>query len=125
MEDMAARIQEILSDKESMKQLNELAQMFSSDSNEGDGSGQTSEEKRESGSENENGMPDFDFSKLMLLQNIMGNAGSDKTSQFLVALKPLLKEERQERVDRAVKMLKLFAVWEILKESGIMNDFFQ
>lgn len=120
MEDMSAKIQEILSDKESMKQLNELAQMFSSAEN------NTSEETDNSACQSENssgGMPDFDFSILFKLQDIMNKTSDDKAAGFLLALKPLLKEERQQKVENAVKMLKLFAVWEILKDSGILKDF--
>ena len=47
-----------------------------------------------------------------------------KNTQLLLALKPLLKEERQERVDKAVKMMKLYAVWTIVKESGMLKDMF-
>ena len=42
----------------------------------------------------------------------------------LLALKPLLREERQSKVDKAVKMLKLFTVWTVLKDSGLLNDLF-
>ncbi|MBQ3567288.1 MAG: hypothetical protein IJA12_08940 [Oscillospiraceae bacterium] len=118
MEDMSAKIQEILSDKESMKQLSELAQMFSS-------SEETKESDCKNQSEQGSFMPDFDISMIMKLQDIMSRTQDDKTSGFLIALKPLLKEERRGRVDKAVKMLRLFSVWEILKESGLMNDFFR
>ncbi len=119
MEDMSAKIQEILSDKESMKQLNELAQMFSSTEN-----SNVEPEKSDGQSENTaGGMPDFDFSMLFKLQNIMNKTSDDKAACFLLALKPLLKEEKQKKVENAVKMLKLFAVWEILKDSGILKDF--
>lgn len=119
MEDMAAKIQEILSDEESMKQLGELAQMFSSSEN---------EEKNDSANENcsapqDNIFADFDISKLLKLQSIMSKTNNDETAGLLIALKPLLKEERRQKVDKAVKILRLFAVWDILKDSGLMNDF--
>lgn len=119
MDDMSAKIQEILSDKESMKQLSELAQMFSSSSEE------TGKSEPEPKPEQSSPMPDFDISMFMKLSDIMGKTQDDKTSGLLVALKPLLKEERRERVDRAVKFLRLFQIWEVLKESGLMNDFFK
>jgi hypothetical protein len=120
MEDMAAKIQDILSDEESMKQLSELAQMFSSDEN---NECNESETTRNSSQSQENIFPDFDISMLMKLQGIMGKTNNDETTGLLLALKPLLKEERQHKVDKAVKILRLLAVWDILKDSGLMNDF--
>ena len=132
MDDMTAKIKEILSDKESMKQLNELAQMFAS-SNESqddvscnDNNSSASFSASDSASETGNNsfeMPDFDISKLMKIQEVMSKTENDKNADLLVALKPLLKKERQERVDKAVKILKLLAVWNVLKESGLLNDF--
>ena len=46
----------------------------------------------------------------------------DSNTQLLMALRPHLKVERQERVDRAVKLMKLIAVWNAAKESGLLND---
>lgn len=121
MEDMTAKIQEILSDKESMQQLNELAQMFASSENSGDQPKETQKTEKS----DQNGMLDFDFSMIFKLQDIMSKTADDKTSGFLLALKPLLKEEKQQKVDKAVKILRIFAVWEILKDSGLLNDFLQ
>ncbi len=115
MEDMTAKIQEILSDEESMKQLNELAQMFSSS--------EKNNEQKSGCSASLSSMPDI--SMFLKLQDIMNRKTDDKTAGFLMALKPLLKEEKQRRVDKAVKMMKVFEIWEILKESGLVNDFFQ
>lgn len=118
MDDMASKIQEVLSDKESMKQLQELAQMFSSSEEE-----KSEDNSHSTDSQQDNIFPDFDISMLMKLQGIMGQTQNDNTAGLLIALKPLLKEERQHKVDKAVKILRLLAVWDILKESGLMNDF--
>ena len=80
------KFREVLSDEESMKQLGELAQMFSS-SDAGESSSEQEEQPESDGGNN------------------------------------LLKEERQAKVDKAVKMLKLFAVWSVLKDSGLLKDF--
>ncbi|MGN0613264.1 MAG: hypothetical protein ACI4JB_05120 [Porcipelethomonas sp.] len=124
MEDMTEKIKEILSDKESMKQIQELAQMFTSETG-----GSTAEDTCKANNEEpqasqSGGSPDFDISKLFQLQSIMNSAQGDKTTDFLLALKPLLKEERQERVDRAVKILRLLTIWGVLRESGMLSDFF-
>ena len=124
MDDLMGKIQEVLSDEESMKQLSELASsLFSSAEGEvaGEESESVGEEKKEDDS---GGGMDFDFSKLLMMGQVMSSVSGDKNAELLIALKPLLKEERQAKVDKAVKMLKLFAVFSVLKESGMLNDLF-
>ena len=64
----------------------------------------------------------FNIGSMMAIMSLLGSAENDKNSELLLALKPLLKEERQAKVDKAVKMLKLYSVWTILKDSGMLND---
>lgn len=124
MDDLMGKIQEVLSDEESMKQLTELASSLFS-SSEGEGAGEESESVKEDKKEEDSGGGmDFDFSKLLMMGQIMNSVSNDKNAELLIALKPLLKEERQAKVDKAVKMLKLFAVFNVLKESGMLNDIF-
>ncbi len=118
MEDMTAKIQELLSDEESMKQINELAQMFtsSSENNSAEDSG------ADSSGDSLSALP-IDMEKLMMIQNLTKGADGGKGAALLLALKPFLKEERRERVDKAVRILKLLAVGEMMKESGLLGDF--
>ena len=53
----------------------------------------------------------------------MGSAKEDSDAALLLALKPHLREERQKKVEKAVKMLKLLSIWSMLKESGMLKDF--
>lgn len=46
---------------------------------------------------------------------------SDKNVELLLALKPLLKEENQAKIDRLIKIFKFFAVYPALKESGLLG----
>lgn len=124
MDDLMGKIQEVLSDEESMKQLTELASSLFS-SSEGEGAGEESDSVKEDKKEEDSGGgTDFDFSKLLMMGQVMNSVSNDKNAELLIALKPLLKEERQAKVDKAVKMLKLFAVFNVLKESGMLNDIF-
>ena len=57
------------------------------------------------------------------LQKMMsGLKAHDKNTDFILALKPLLRPERQAKADQAVKLMKLISLFPILKESGILND---
>lgn len=124
-DDMMGKIQEMLSDEESMKQLSELAKMFSSSENDNNNQNkEMAEEKSESAfPSGDFGLGDIDITKLFKVQEIMSKASNDKSAELLLALKPLLREERRAKVDKAVKILKLFAVWTVLKDSGLLSDF--
>lgn len=124
-DDIMGKIQEMLSDEESMKQLSELAKMFSSSENDNNNQNkEMAEEKSEAAfPSGDFGLGDIDITKLFKVQEIMSKASNDKSAELLLALKPLLREERQAKVDKAVKVLKLFAVWTVLKDSGLLSDF--
>ncbi len=118
MDDMINKIQEILNDEESMNQIKKLSEMLASQNP--DGMPDLSSMSGGNNSENE-GAP-FDFSKIMVLQEILAEANNkDKNSEFLYALKPLLKSESQVKVDKIVKLLKLMAMWPLIKDSGILG----
>lgn len=116
MDDTMEKIGKILSDEESMKQLSELAQILMNEN-------KSSENiQEENNCDNKNN--DFpDISKIMQITELMGTfSQNDRNTELLLALKPHLREERQLKVDKAVKMLKLLAVYNVAKESGLLND---
>lgn len=141
MDDMMAKIQDILSDEESMNQIKQLAGML--------GAARNEENSNEKVQDNSQGMPDlsklfssmssnqnsqsqnsssdnglgFDIGTLMQLQGLMQSVSSnDKNTELLLALKPHLKEDKQVKVDKAVKLLKLLALWTVVKESGLLKS---
>lgn len=119
------KIGELLSDGESLKQLSELAQMLTSEegSNDSEQQGSTGDKNESEAGTDGLFSGGFDFSSLMKLQEIMGAVTQkDKNTELLIALKPHLSEERQEKVDKALKLMKMIAVWNILKESGMLGE---
>lgn len=132
MDDIMGKIGELLSDEESMKQLSELAQMLMTDNASGGDSGSETDGGSEEASDNEGGNESgggdfsskgFDLSSLMKIQGLMGAmTQKDKNAELLLALKPHLREERREKVDKAIKILKLLAVWNVIKDSGMLKD---
>ncbi len=101
------KLSSILSDEESLKQVAELAQMLMSD---GDADGNKD-------------IPDV--SSIMKLSSLAGAfSQQDRNTQLLLALRPHLSDERQKKVDNAVKILKLVTVWNTAKESGIIDELF-
>ena len=106
MDDIMGKLTELLSDEESVRQLSELAQMMSADI------------------EGEDHGPEApDMSGLMKLSGLLSSAKTDDSNTaLLTALKPHLRPERQQRVDKAIKILKILTVWDAAKESGMLND---
>lgn len=125
MDDLMGMMQELLSDPESMKQIQELTQMLQSESGDSEDSAQSAQaETQGEQAEREGGGAGFDFGMFFKLQQLMqATAGEDKDAELLLALKPHLKEERQKKVDKAVKILKLLSIWSVLRDSGMLKDF--
>lgn len=44
------------------------------------------------------------------------------SERFLLALKPLLREENRSKIDSAIRLLKLFTMLPLLKDSGIFDE---
>ncbi len=112
MDDIMGKLGELLSDKESVKQISELAQMMMNGTAEGEGTEENAASE---------GVPDL--SAVMKLSELAGALSkSDANTELLIALKPHLREERQRKVDKAIKLLKLLAVWNLAKENGLLNE---
>ncbi|MBQ8378574.1 MAG: hypothetical protein IJX42_05535 [Oscillospiraceae bacterium] len=128
MDNLMENIQKVMSDPESMKQINELAQMLGL-------SGENTPppppkpepefdfKKLFSSPEPQKNKEDnVDFTKLLQLSKIFEKASKpDKNTQLILALKPHLKEETQHKADSLIKIFKLRAVYPLLKESGIIG----
>ncbi len=69
----------------------------------------------------ENLMPDIDITKVMSVLGRLKNTGTDERTRLLLALKPHLSEKRRDRVDKAIKILKLLDILPLLQDSGVLN----
>lgn len=133
MDDLMNKLQEVLSDEESMEQIKKLASMLGADENSSPpdfssffgslgGDNIKSNEKPQQNPQQKSGGSDFDLSKLLVLKDIMAKANEhDQSSDFLIALRPLLKPESQEKVDKLLKIFKILNIWPLLKQSGLLG----
>lgn len=125
MDDIAEKINALLSDEESMRQIRELAAMFSSgnmgDAASPDSGGENFSQEDSTGSEaSDNDFPNINFAAIFQLMGAMSQ--SDKNCELLTALKPHLCAERQVKIDKAVRLLKLYNLFVTARESGLLND---
>ncbi len=119
MDDMAGKISELLSDPEGMEKIKAMASALFSNNDDSD----TKPSQKSSEMAGGLSLPDgFDPIKLMSVFSALKNGESDQRSTLLMALKPHLSPERQERVDKAVKLLKLVSVLPLLKQQGIFDE---
>ena len=116
MDDLMSKLKSVLSDEESMKQVRELADMLSGGSTE-QKAGNTSDAPPQSPQ-----APAIDPMMLMKIQSIMAQASKpDKNIDLLLALRPLLKDENKQKLDRIVKLFRLVSLYPAIKESGILG----
>ena len=81
---------------------------------------ETSEAKQDGGL-----FGNLDPSMLLTMMSLFESLNKpDDSERLLLALKPLLREENQRKVDSAVKFMKIFALLPVLKESGMLGKLF-
>ena len=109
-DELTARIGEILNSPEQMRQIQSLASML--------GLGQEAPPPSEPNT-------DIDPTSLSVITGALSKMNSigkdDPGVSLLLALRPLLGERRQQRVDEAAKLLKLARMLPFLQETGILN----
>lgn len=143
LDDITEKIEALLSDEESMNQIKELAAMFSGSMNGGtngasganaagnmQGSfspGTDNPAGNDTAGDNESAGADtksaggIGINPLAVMQ-LLGAASDDKDCGLLLALRPHLSSEKQRRLDKAVKLLKLYNIFITLRENGMLND---
>lgn len=110
MEDMMNRIQDVLKDEESMKQLRELAGMLSSQKSDAMPAAPAVQSDTDG----------IDTVKLMQLSQILQTASQDDDHiRLMTALRPLLKDETRAKLDRVIKIYRIMNIYPALKESGL------
>lgn len=109
MDDITEKIQSLLNDEESMRQIQELAAMFSS--------GDTAEQ-----SEQEQPSDGIGINPAAIMQLIGAMSVQDKNCELLLALREHLSAEKQQKIDKAVKLMKLYNIFIAMRENGMLDD---
>ena len=117
MDNMNDMLNSVLGDPESLRQIQELADMLK------DETGDSSQDNNTDAASENDSSDGFDPAMLMSIMGAVSAAGgNDKNRSLILALKPYLSSERQARADKAVKFLKMYAVFNELKKSGMLNN---
>ena len=119
MDDITEKIQSLLEDPESMNQIKELAAMFSSGMGEASSPGENGDRENDGTSDASDSLP---INPLAVMQLMSAVSAADKNRDLLVALKPHLHTERQEKLDKVLKLLKLYSIFTTLRENGMLDQ---
>ncbi len=124
MDDIADKISELLADPDGMNRIMSMAQSLFSDKTETDAPKKEAEPNPNPDSDSNGGFSlpkDFDIGKIMGLMSAFNSQKNDRRSELLLALKPHLSQERREKVDKAVKLLKIISLMPVLREQGLLD----
>ena len=110
MDDLTAKLSELLNDPESMNRVKQMAENIL---------GENSQKSKPAPNENENPLGATEMKMMMNLVSKFKSSGNDSRTNLLTALKPHLSEPRQEKVETAIKILKVLELLPLIKESGL------
>lgn len=119
MADIQDKINEILSNPEALRQVQSLGEQLGLAGNTHEKPKPT-ENKKELSLPNELLNDDITKSLFKILPTIKSIGSEDNTTRLLNALRPFLSCERQEKLDKAEKMLKLFKILPLLKDVNFL-----
>lgn len=120
MDDLSARLAEILNDPKAMSEVRAMADSLLGEKSQA-ASTDTAPTTDLSSLFSGGGLDMKQISSIMKIVNTIKERQDNTRAQLLLALKPHLSEPRREKVDTAVKLLQLIEAFPILKESGILN----
>ena len=111
MDDLSKKLSEILNDPESMNRVREMAESILSE-----------KQEPEPPKNDLSALADIgEISQIMGLVSRLQSQNDDPRAALLSALKPHLSEAKREKVDTAIKILRLLDLLPLIKESGILG----
>ena len=127
MEDLAAAVQSILNDPQSMAQLQSVMNSLGMNPPQAPAPATPPVQQKPAAAPLNllNTLNNSDPMTAMLLRTapLLASANrEDDSTRLLAALRPLLGEARQKKLDEASKILKLLHLLPLLKESGVLQN---
>lgn len=117
MDDLSAKLAELLNDPESMNRVRQMAENILGES----GGDPPAPEPPGDLSGIDEMLGGGELNSIISVISKMKSASDDSRVQLISALRPHLSEERKKRADTAIKILKLLDLLPLIKDSGLMN----
>lgn len=112
MDNLSEKLAGILNDPESLERIKKMAEGLLGEK----------EPEPEPPSSAGGGFPDVsELAGMMKVLSGLKNTGEDDRTRLLLALRPHLSEPRQQKVDTAVKILRVIDLLPALRESGLLG----
>lgn len=108
-DNLSEKLSQLLNDPEGMARIQSMAQSL------------LGGESQSSAPSQQSGLSGNDMDMIMRAASLLKSDQGDDRSKLLLALKPHLSSSRRERVDKAVKLLRLANVMPLLSESDIFK----
>lgn len=120
MDDISEKLAELLNDPDSLNRVREMAENIL---------GKDEKTKTENTAKSDfdinslfgDGIDPAQIGKIISVMSRLKSKQDDNRSRLLLALKPHLSTPRQEKVDAAIKLLKLIDLLPFLKDSGMFE----
>ena len=117
MDDISEKLAELLNDPESLNHLREMAENILGNNDKKE----TPPESSDSSGGWFDNIDPLQLGKIMSIMSRLKAGHDDNRAKLLLALKPHLSEPRREKVDTAIKLLKLIDLLPLLKGSGMFD----
>ena len=120
MDDLTEKLIKMLGSKENIEKIKNFSKVLKDENLNSENTSETLNEE-----DSQNGLQDFPADTLNIVMKLMPILSSinkeDKNTKFLGALRPLLSEKRQKKLDESMKMMQMMKVLPLFKEQGIFN----
>lgn len=109
MDDISEKLSALLNNPEGLEGLKSMAESLLN--------GEGTKEK------DQNSLQQSEIAGIMKILNALKST-NDKSVDLLLALKPHLSHEKQAKLDTAIKLLKIYSILPLLKDTNILGDLF-
>lgn len=116
MDDLTGKLMEMLNNPESIEKLKGLTGLLVNN----DSKKEEESENQDIEQDEENLLPTEAISTMMKFLPLLSSMNKeDEKTKFLFALRPLLSDKRQKKLDESVKILQMIQILPLLKSQGI------
>ena len=113
MDDLSEKLAGLLNDPDTMNRVRQMAENILGENK--------SEPQTNSISNIGDMLGGEELGKIMSLIGQLKTQGNDSRTQLLSALKPHLSEPKREKVDTAIKILRMLELLPLIKDTGLFN----
>ena len=124
MDDLAGKLTELLNDPQTMEKIKGLSGLLGQSSSEAAQPSHPAAPQQPAVSDTSAFPADMMQTMLKLAPLVSTLKQEDDSTRLLHALRPLLGEKRQKRLDESVRMMQMMRILPLLKSSGILSNLF-